>query len=96
MIIITVEVNVKPEYREEAIPVALQMAQASQAESGCLAYQFYTDLQDPNKFFLFELWETEEALADHGETAHMAEFRQQLPKLLASELSVKRYQAESM
>jgi quinol monooxygenase YgiN len=53
MIIITVEVNVKPEYREEAIPVALQMAQASLEKTGCLAYQFSTDLQDPNKFFLY-------------------------------------------
>lgn len=96
MIIITVEANIKPEYREEAIPVALKMAQASQAETGCLAYQFYADLQDPNKLFLYELWETEEVLATHGETAHMAEFRQHLPKLLASELSVKRYQAEPM
>jgi hypothetical protein len=37
---------------------------------------------------------SEEALAAHGETAHMAEFRQHLPKLLASEISAKRYQAE--
>ena len=96
MIIITVEINIKPGSRQEAILASQKMAQASQAEAGCAAYRFYVDIEDPNKFFLFELWETEEALAAHQETVHMAELTQQLPKLLSSEISVKRYQAESM
>lgn len=94
MIIIAGELKVKPEHREEAVQAALRMAQVSQAEPGCIDYQFYADLQAPDTFFLFEAWETEEALTAHGQTEHMAEFRQHLPKLLAEDVSLKRYQAE--
>jgi len=94
MIIIVGEFKVKPEHREEAVQASLRMAQASQAEPGCIAYQFYADLQAPDTLFLFETWETEEALTAHGQTEHMAEFRQHLPKLLADAVTLKRYQAE--
>lgn len=75
--------------------VAASMVEATRAETGCISYAFYGDLTDPNTFFIFEEWESEEALARHFETAHMAAFQQQLPDLVAGGMAIKRYQVAS-
>ena len=95
MIVIAGAIPIKSEHREEARQLALQMMKATQAESGCLAYQSYADLADPNTFFIFEEWESEEALNRHFQTEHMKTFQQQAPKLLAGKINVKRYTVQS-
>ena len=75
---------------------ALKMSAASEAESGCRAYRFYSDLRDANTFLLYEEWESEEALAAHFKTPHMAEFQAQLPDIIASEPAINRYVATQM
>jgi len=91
MIVIAGRVAVKPERREEALRAARAMAEATRRESGCRAYGFHSDLEDPNVFFVFEEWEDEEALTRHFQTEHMAAFRRQLPGLLAGPPVLTRY-----
>ncbi|MBI3303136.1 MAG: antibiotic biosynthesis monooxygenase [Deltaproteobacteria bacterium] len=95
MIVIAGTIPIKPEHREEAKQLVLQMAAATCAEAGCLTYHFYTDLADPNTFFIFEEWESEDALARHFQTDHMKQFQQQAPKLLAGKVNAKKYTIES-
>ena len=96
MIIVAGKVAIRPERRAAAIQVALRMAEATQSEPGCITYQFFADLKDPNTIFVFEAWETEEALAQHFQTDHMKAFQQELPKFVAGEMDIKRYQVESV
>lgn len=96
MIVIAGIIRVKPDKREEAVRVALEMAAATEAETGCVSYRFWGDLREPGTFFLFEEWESDEALALHFQTAHMAEFQQQVPHLLAGPLEIKRYAVSSV
>lgn len=56
----------------EAIKV---MVAASRAEDGCLTYTFAQDLSDPDTIIIYERWRDQEALAAHGQSAHMAEFQ---------------------
>ncbi|GMN12233.1 putative quinol monooxygenase [Altererythrobacter sp. MTPC7] len=51
------------------------MVTASRAEDGCIAYTFAQDLTDPDSIVIVERWRDGEALAAHGASAHMAEFR---------------------
>jgi quinol monooxygenase YgiN len=95
MIVIAGTIPIKPEHREEARQLAIQMAKATQAEAGCLSYQFYADLADPNTFFIFEEWESEDALNRHFQTEHMKNFQQQAPKLLAGKANAKKYTVQS-
>ena len=95
MIVIAGSIPIKPEHREEARQLVLEMAKATQAEAGCLAYQFYADLSDPNTFFIFEEWESEEALNRHFQTEHMKNLQQQMPKILAGKVNAKKYTIES-
>jgi len=96
MVVVAGTVKIKPERREEAQQLALRMATATRAESGCLTYQFYADLTDPATFFLFEEWENDEALNRHFQTPHMAEFQKHLPGLLAGPINVKRYTIQTV
>ena len=93
MIIIGGPMKVKPEHRAAAIAAFVQMQKASQAEVGCLTYVFSADLEAEDTFHLYEEWENSEALAGHGQTPHMAFFREQMAQF-RSAASIKRYQAE--
>ena len=93
MIIIGGDMTVNPEFRAEAVQAFVTMAKASQAEEGCITYEFSADLEADDTFHLFEVWENEETLAAHGQTSHMAEFRQEIGKYRL-ESNIKRYQAE--
>jgi quinol monooxygenase YgiN len=94
MIIIAGSVPVQADKREEAAQVALRMAELSKAEDGCIHYHFYSDLADPNTFFIYEEWRDAESLIPHNQTEHMAWFRGQLPNFLAGEPKLTRYEAE--
>ena len=96
MLVVVGTMPVKPEKREEALKVTTQMAVASRAESGCTSYRFYTSIEQPNIFFAFEEWESPEALALHFQTAHMKEFQQAVPGLIAGRGEVKRYEIQSV
>ena len=91
MIVIAGSVQVKADRREEARAAALKMAEATRAEAGCLTYRFSADLADPDRVYIFEEWETEEALARHFASPHMAEFQRVLPGILAGGVEIRRY-----
>jgi quinol monooxygenase YgiN len=95
MTVVAGTVRVRPERRDEAIRVALTMARATQAESGCRTYRFYADLEDPAVFFIFEEWESEEALGAHFQTEHMAAFQAALPELVAGPPDIRFYSVAS-
>jgi len=95
MIVIAGSIPVKAEKREEAVAAALVMAAATQKEEGCITYQFYSNLADPNTLFIFEEWENAKTLAAHGETSHMAEFRKVLPEVVNGPAALKKYEIAS-
>lgn len=89
-------VKVKPETRAQAAQAALKMVKATLTEAGCQTYGFYADLEDPNTFLIFEVWENEAALMAHFGTPHMAEFNAQVPQFLAAPPSIDRYDVSNV
>ncbi len=96
MILIAGSVSIRPDRREEAVRAARTMAEATVKELGCISYRFSADLADPAKLFIFEEWESDEALARHFQTEHMREFREKLPGIVAGASVVKRYVVTSV
>jgi len=92
MIIVHGTFPIKSEIREEAIEAMKKMAGSSRSEIGCLTYEFYVGLSNPNTILLFQEWESVEALERHWETSHMVDFLEQLPHLLAGEVATRRYE----
>jgi len=92
MIIVHGTFPLKADLRDEALILMRQMALASKMEKGCISYEFYVGLTQPNSLLLFQEWETVDALQNHFETKHMEEFLKQLPDVLDGEVSTRRYE----
>lgn len=80
MIVVQGDFVIKPGKREEAIAAMTRVAKATQQEAGCIRYNFYADLEDPNRFIVYEEWESLDHLNAHlsadNPPPHMVEFRQ--------------------
>ncbi len=87
MVVLIVECNVKPEKRDEFLEVIEHDAVHSEHdEPGCLRFDVLNDLEDPNKFFFYEVYKDEDALLAHRETPHFKEFFAALPNLANGDL----------
>jgi quinol monooxygenase YgiN len=79
MIVVQGDFFMKPGKRDEAIAAMIAVAQGTQQEAGCIRYSFYADLEDPNKFIVYEEWESMEHLQAHlsleKPQPHMTAFR---------------------
>lgn len=91
MIIVHGTIPLKSDCRDQALNLARTMVEFTRAEAGCISYDFYVALSDPNTLMLFQEWETMEALMAHFQTPHMDDFLKQLPDLVDGEIVTKRY-----
>jgi len=96
VIIVHGTIPLRPECREHALQLARRMADATREEIGCISYDFYVGLSDPNTLMLFQEWESMEALMGHFQTEHMEDFLRELPELVSGEIITRRYAVQSM
>tara|TARA_A100001037_G_scaffold287517_1_gene297071 strand:+ start:230 stop:490 length:261 start_codon:yes stop_codon:yes gene_type:complete len=71
------------------------MSDATRSEKGCISYDFYVGVSDPDTLMLFQEWENMECLMGHFQTTHMEEFLRELPKVVAGDIITRRYSVES-
>ena len=96
MIIVHGTIPILPDCRERALELARRMTDATRTEIGCISYDFYVGLSDPNTLMLFQEWENMEALMGHFQTDHMEEFLRELPKVVSGEITTRRYAVQSV
>ena len=96
MIIVHGTIPLRPDCRERAIELAREMAVATREEIGCISYEFYVGLSDPNTLMLFQEWERMEALMGHFQTDHMDVFLRELPEVVSGEITTRRYAVQSV
>ena len=83
--------------KENSLPEALALyqllVQETVKEQGCISYELFQELDNPNNLTLIEEWEDLEALKRHTETSHfitlvqqLAQFEKELPVLLYKKL----------
>lgn len=82
MLAIAVTYKAKSGKREEALRAARICSAKTREEPGNLDYTFYAGIDDEDSFFLFEHWESREALDKHVKSEHLAAFRAALKGLL--------------
>lgn len=95
MIVIQGHLDIGPADRDAVVPLMIAVHDASQAEEGCLTYRFAEELGRPGRFWLIEAWESEEALAAHFATAHMATFRAGLGELEVTDRALFKHEVTS-
>lgn len=66
----------KSTHLQEATELLKTLVTETRKEEGCLQYDLIEDKETAGTYFLIELWDTEEHHRKHGETAHLAEFRE--------------------
>lgn len=91
MIVVSGVIRVAASSQGAAREAALEVAQATRREDGCISYAFYADLEQEGAFRVFEEWKDDAALAAHFKTPHMARFREKLSKLEFISREVHRY-----
>ncbi len=94
MIIVHGTFPIKSAVRDDALELMRHMAAASREEEGCITYEFYVGLSDPNMLLLFQEWESVDALQGHFETDHMEAFLQELPHMLDGKVATRRYEVK--
>jgi quinol monooxygenase YgiN len=94
MIIVHGTIPIRADRRDEALQLMRWMEDSSRIEDGCLTYEFFVGLSDPNTLLLFQEWESAEALAQHFDTEHMERFLEKLPKVLDGKIHTRRYAVE--
>ena len=95
MIIVHGIIPIKAAQRDRALDLAREMSAATRTEDGCISYEFYVGLRDPNTLILLQEWENMDALAGHLRTEHMKVFLDELPNVLAGQVMTRRYAVQA-
>ncbi len=83
MLVVHVHVNVKPEFVEAFKQASIENARASLREPGVARFEVMQHAEDPARFILVEAYRTNEAPAQHKETAHYAAWRDAVAPMMA-------------
>ena len=93
MVIVHVQVRVKPECVEAFKAATLANAQASVQEPGIARFDVVQQCDDPTRFVLVEVYRNADAPAQHKQTAHYATWRDTVASMMAEPRSSTRYSA---
>ena len=75
MIVTCVYVHVKTEATDRFIEATLANHKQSVKEPGNLRFDFVREVENPDRFMIYEAYESDEAAADHKKTPHYFEWR---------------------
>jgi autoinducer 2-degrading protein len=91
MIVTCVYVNVKPEYRQTFVEAIIENHKGSVREPGNVRFDVLQQADDPCRFMIYEVFESEEAAKAHKETAHYLKWRDSVKEFMADERFGVRY-----
>lgn len=77
-LLLLVTYQTKPGVREDFLNEVRASGVLAQihAEDGCIRYDYYLDVQNPDQILLVEEWETEEKQQKHLQAPHMNQFKE--------------------
>ena len=96
MVVLVARTRIVPDHRAETYELFQAMLAPSQAEGGCISYEFYVSPDDPDYTVFVEEWESYEALQAHFETPHFLNFVAQTERFLEQSPDVRIYEVARM
>lgn len=75
MVYLVAHLRTRPGRHPELMTAANAMIAATRTEPGCILYDLNVSITDPQSMVFVEAWKSREALAEHFETPHMAQWR---------------------
>lgn len=82
MYIISAEFTAKPDRRDDVITACQKLIPLSNAEEGCISYEFFEDTTQKNHFFFFERWASMEAIKIHMEMSYLKDHGKIFPDMV--------------
>lgn len=83
LLVVHVQVRVKPEFVDAFKKATLENARQSILEAGIARFDFVQQNDDPTRFLLVEVFRTSEAPALHKETKHYQVWRDAVAPMMA-------------
>jgi autoinducer 2-degrading protein len=83
MLVVHVQVRVRPEHIAAFKAATLENARASLREPGIAQFDVEQQADDPTRFVLVEVYRTPEAPAAHKATSHYARWRDAVAEMMA-------------
>jgi quinol monooxygenase YgiN len=75
MIVIIAQFEFLPETREAMTEIARMMDAQTPMEAGCIHYRHASDVSDPNRLILSEVWRSADDLREHFRSEHFRTFQ---------------------
>jgi quinol monooxygenase YgiN len=91
LVIVHVQVHVKPDAVAAFRAASLDNARDSVTEPGVARFDVVQSVEDPTRFVLVEVYRTPDAQAAHKETAHYKRWRDAVADLMAEPRTSVRY-----
>ena len=67
---VVVEEYIKEGQKDAFVAHMRELIRLTKEEEGCIAYDLYEALDDPDEVVMVEIWENKEALDNHMQTEH--------------------------
>ena len=84
MLIVHVQVQVRPESVDAFVEATLENARNSIREPGIARFDVVQQMDDPTQFVLVEIYRDEAATKAHKETAHYAKWRDTVAPMMSA------------
>lgn len=94
MINVTVSWNVKSEKVDEFVNEFKTLKDTVRKEDGCIKYVLTKSVENSDEFFMYELWESKDALLNHLKTKHMVDFFSKTKDFFATEPVLKTFETK--
>jgi quinol monooxygenase YgiN len=91
LLIVLVDVHVKPDRVDAFREATLANARASVGEPGCARFDVIQNADDPTRFVLVEVYRGAAGAAAHKETAHYGRWRDTVADMMAEPRASKKY-----
>ena len=91
MIIMQGSIPIKPGQFDRALVMAHDLIAATRGVAGCITYEFYRALSDPDALVVFQEWESMDALVDHLSSPYLESFLRRLPEIFDGGITTRRY-----
>ena len=94
MIVVQTTFQLLPDSRDEVLNLMKNMVRLCRQEHGCLSYEYFQGIGDPNHVVLLQEWEDADCLQEHYQTDHMEDFLAKLGDYLETPVATRSYISE--
>lgn len=92
MIVVSGTIVIDPSKVDRGIELTRELMARTREEPGNISYEFFSALEDPARYHVFEEWESEEAIAAHNASEHFLAFMTATADLGVSHVELYRYE----